>query len=139
VLGYGRVFKFFENSSLRPENHTGGDLNDPSLHSLLHHLSIEQPPGWDENGSARSSGASCWRKGFRSAISFDNGIIVVPQFITGEERQMTITAAFSLSQETIGVLLDTPTDNEGDDHLVDGVKAYPNPLVTIEGLEFFQG
>ena len=71
------------------------------------------------------------------AISFKQCIVIMPELVRGEKRDLPVRALLDPGDQLVSVSLVVAADDKGDYDLVAWIEPDPDPLVTIDGLEPF--
>lgn len=139
VLADGRAFEFGRHCLFAPKDDARCDLNYAPAPPSLDNLRIEQTLGRFENRLAWSPSLAAALALFAQTIGFEQGLVIVLEFVGGEQRETSIRTISQAFHQAIGGCLDVASDDKVDDNFVARIEGYPDPLITIDGLEFFQG
>lgn len=106
---------------------------------MLYDLSIQQVLWDDEYWFAWSPPCPRAWKLVPDPIRFKDGIIIMLEFIRGEQWYVSIGAVLDARDQLVRVSLIMATDDKVDHDFVDRVKTNPYPLVPVDSRQFFQG
>lgn len=139
VTAHGGLLEFGRNRLLGAKDNARGNVNHPPLFSALDHLRIEQVLGRFEDGFARSSPLAGSRELLLDPVGGQQSIVVVLEFIGGEQREVSIGASLDASHYLVGIGLGMASHHEVDHYFVAWIKADPHPLVSVDGCQSFKG
>lgn len=135
----GRAFELGLDGLFGPEDNARRDLNDAPSSPSLDDLSIEQILGRFKNRLAWPPTLPAALELFAQAVCFEQRIVIALEFVGREQRQTAVRTVAQAFDKAVGIRLNVASDNKVDDDFVARIECYPDPLVTIDGLEFFQG
>lgn len=138
VFADGRAFELGLDGLLGPKDYARRDLNHAPSPPPFDDLSIEQILGRLENRLAWSPTLATSLELFAQAVCFKQCVVIVFEFVGCEQRQTAVRTVAQAFDKAVGIGLNVASDNKVNDNFVARIECYPDPLVTIDGLELFQ-